>query len=157
MSAPFDFEAFISGLTVDLPREQVPLYTVIHQSRIDDLDAQIEAASDPDAPGADEREASSGATALVRERDALVKEQDESAHWITLRCLTTQEFADEVQAAAGALASSFSRVRRYSRETVARSRGLVSGSRRTASRRSLSASRRAVVVGSVVWVIRGSR
>ena len=98
MSAPFDFEAFISGLTVDLPREQVPLYTVIHQSRIDDLDAQIEAASDPDAPGADEREASSGATALVRERDALVKEQDESAHWITLRCLTTQEFADEVQA-----------------------------------------------------------
>lgn len=98
MSEPFDFEAFISGLTVDLPREQVPLYTVIHQSRIDDLDAQIEAASDPDAPGADEREASSGATALVRERDALVKEQDESAHWITLRCLTTQEFADEVQA-----------------------------------------------------------
>ena len=60
-------------------------------------------------------------------------------------------------AAAGALASSFSRVRRYSRETVARSRGLVSGSRKTASRRSLSASRRAVVVGSVMWVIRGSR
>ena len=41
MSAPFDFEAFISGLTVDLPREQVPLYTVIHQSRIDDLNAQM--------------------------------------------------------------------------------------------------------------------
>lgn len=95
---PFDFEAFISGLTVDLPREQVPLYTVIHQSRIDDLNAQIEAANDPDAPDAVDRESSFGATALVRERDALIKEQDESAKWITLRCLTTQEFADEVQA-----------------------------------------------------------
>lgn len=94
----FDFEAFITGLTVDLPREQVPLYTVINQARIDELNEQIEAANDPDAPDADDRESSFGATALVRERDALVKEQDESAHWITLRCLTTQEFADEVQA-----------------------------------------------------------
>lgn len=92
----FDFEAFISGLTVDLPREQVPLYTVIHQSRIDDLDAQIEAATADDEPGGDDRESSSGVTALVKERDRLAKEQDASATWITLRCLTAQEYADEV-------------------------------------------------------------
>ena len=98
MSAPFDFEAFISGLTVDLPREQVPLYTVINQARIDELNEQIEAERDPERPeSGDDRESSSGVTALVRERDALVKEQDESAKWITLRCLATQEFADEVQ------------------------------------------------------------
>lgn len=124
MSAPFDFEAFISGVTVDLPREQVPIYTVIHQARIDeindrihefnqqidDLNDQIAAASDPDAPGADERESSSGATALAKERDRiikdrdrlpkerdlLIKEQDDSAKWITLRCLSAQEYADEV-------------------------------------------------------------
>lgn len=122
----FDFEAFITGLTVDLPREQVPLYTVINQARIDelndrihefnqqidDLNDQIAAASDPDAPGADERESSSGATALAKERDRiikdrdrlpkerdlLIKEQDDSAKWITLRCLTMQEFADTAQA-----------------------------------------------------------
>ena len=96
--SPFDFEAFISGVTVDLPREQVPIYAVVHQAKIDDLNEQIEAASDPDAPGADERESSSGASALVKERDRLIAEQDESAKWITLRCLTTQEFADSVQA-----------------------------------------------------------
>lgn len=92
----FDFEAFISGLTVDLPREQVPLYTVIHQSRIDELDAQIEAAVAEDEPGGDERESSSGVSALVKERDRLIKEQDDSAKYITLRCLTAQEYADEV-------------------------------------------------------------
>ena len=95
----FDFEAFITGLTVDLPREQVPLYTIINQARIDELNEQIEAERDPERPesGVD-RESSSGVTALVRERDALVKEQDESAKWITLRCLSMQEFADTVQA-----------------------------------------------------------
>lgn len=98
MSKPFDFEAFITGLSVDLPREQVPIYTVVHQSRIDELNEQIEAASDSEASGADDRESSSGATALVRERDALVKEQEASATHITLRCLTAQEFADEVAA-----------------------------------------------------------
>lgn len=98
MSKPFDFEAFITGLSVDLPREQVPIYTVVHQSRIDELDEQIEAASDPEASGVDDRESSSGATALVRERDALVKEQEASATYITLRCLTAQEFTDECAA-----------------------------------------------------------
>lgn len=97
MSKPFDFEAFITGLSVDLPRESVPLYAVVNQSRIDDLNNQIEAAKDGE-PSSDERESSPGATALVRERDALVKAQEDSAKWITLRCLTTQEFADEVQA-----------------------------------------------------------
>lgn len=98
MSAPFDFEAFISGLTVDLPTVQVPIFGVIHQSRIDDLNERIEAERDPERPEAgDDRESSSGVTALVKERDKLIKEQDESAQWITLRCLTTQEFADEVQ------------------------------------------------------------
>lgn len=93
----FDFEAFISGLTVDLPREQVPLYTVIHQSRIDELNEQIEAERDPERPeSGDDRESSSGVTALVKERDRLAKEQDASATWITLRCLTAQEYADEV-------------------------------------------------------------
>lgn len=97
----FDFEAFITGLTVDLPREQVPLYTIINQARIDEINEQIrriEAAAADDEPGGDERESSSGVTALVRERDALIKEQDASAKWITLRCLTMQEFADTVQA-----------------------------------------------------------
>lgn len=97
MSA-FDFEAFISGLTVDLPREQVPLYTVINQAQIDELNEQIEAERDPERPeSGDDRESSSGVTALVRERDALVKEQDDSAKWITLRCLTMQEFAETAQ------------------------------------------------------------
>ena len=95
----FDFEAFITGLTVDLPREQVPLYTIINQARIDEINEQIrriEAAAADDDPGGDERESSSGVTALVKERDRLVKEQDASATWITLRCLTAQEYADEV-------------------------------------------------------------
>ena len=92
----FDFEAFITGLTVDLPREQVPLYTIINQARIDELDAQIEAAAAEDEPGGDERESSSGVSALVKERDRLIKEQDDSAKYITLRCLTAQEYADEV-------------------------------------------------------------
>lgn len=94
MSAPFNFEDFIAGLTVDLPREQVPLYAVVNQSRIDELNRQIDAASSTDTVQSDERETSDGVSALVRERDALFEAQEASAKWITLRCLTTPEYAE---------------------------------------------------------------
>jgi hypothetical protein len=92
MSDTFDFEAFISGATADLERYEIPLYRVLHQARIDELDAQIKEATEKGS--ADERESSTGTTELVAERDRLVKEQDDSATWLELRSLSSQEFSD---------------------------------------------------------------
>lgn len=121
MPETFDFEAFISGLSVDLPRFDVPLYGVLNQAEIirhderiaeaDNLLAEIAAAireADESGAEADERESSDGSEELVadqervkaerahlvQERDRLAKEQDDSALWLELRALTAQEFAD---------------------------------------------------------------
>lgn len=91
MPEKFDFEAFISGFDVDLPRFEVPLYRVLHQARIYEIDREIAELSEADGP-ADERESSTGVSALVKERDRLVKEQNDSAEWLELRALTAQEF-----------------------------------------------------------------
>lgn len=94
----FNFEDFINGVTVTLPREDVPVYGVVNQARIDEIDAEIAQASDPESVSGDERESSAGTSDLEKERAALVKEQDASARPLELRCLTAQEFVDVVQA-----------------------------------------------------------
>lgn len=89
MSGPFDFEAYIAG--TNLPRFEVPLYGVVHQHRIDELDAQIKAAREADS--GDEREASeSPLAALTEERDRLNAEQEASAQWVELRSLSGEEY-----------------------------------------------------------------
>ena len=91
MSTPFDFEAFIAG--TNLPRFEVPLYGVVHQHRIDELDAQIESASD--APAGDDRESTIDTRPdLTAERDRLHAEQETSARWVELRALSAEEFAE---------------------------------------------------------------
>lgn len=93
----FNFEDFIAGVTVTLPREDVPLYGVVHQARIDEIDEEIAQANDPERVSADERESSAGTSALTKERAALVKAQDASARMVEIRCLTAQEWVDVVQ------------------------------------------------------------
>ena len=91
MSEQFDFESFIAG--TNLPRFEVPLYAVVHQRRIDELDAQIERESE--APAGDVRETSvSPLPELSAERERLHAEQEASARWVELRTLSAQEFAD---------------------------------------------------------------
>jgi len=91
MSQNFDFESFIAG--TNLPRFEVPLYGVVHQRRIDELDAKIEAAAD--APSGDERESSvNPVPEMVVERDRLQAEQEASARWVELRTLSAQEFSE---------------------------------------------------------------
>jgi hypothetical protein len=89
MPNPFDFEAFIAG--TNLPRFEVPLYGVVHQHRIDELDAEIKAARDVE--GGDERESSvSPVVTLTEERDRLEAEQEASASWVELRSLSGEEY-----------------------------------------------------------------
>lgn len=91
MPTPFDFDSFIAG--TNLPRFEVPLYGVVHQRRIDELNQQIEKASE--AKAGDERESSISPVAeLAAERDRLVAEQDASAKWVELRTLSAQEFSE---------------------------------------------------------------
>lgn len=90
MSEPFDFESFIAG--TNLPRFQVPLYGVVNQRRIYELDEKIERASK--GTSGDEREVSvSPVTALTDERDKLLADQEASARWVELRALSADEFA----------------------------------------------------------------
>lgn len=96
---PFNFEDFITGVTVTLPRAEVPIYGVVHQSRIDEIDEEVARVSDPEAVGIDERESTpSSLSGLKKERDALAKAQDASARWIEVRCLSAQEWVDVVVA-----------------------------------------------------------
>lgn len=92
----FNFEDFISGVTVTLPREEVPLYGIVNQWRIDEINELLEQAQEGE-PGGDERESSKGMSDLVKERDALAAEQEASAKWIEIRCLSAQEWIDVVQ------------------------------------------------------------
>lgn len=89
---PFDFEAFIAG--TDLPRFEVPLYRVVHQQRINELNERIAETSVPDPKHGDLRESTIAPPDLTAERDSLVKAQDESAQWVELRTLSAAEFAD---------------------------------------------------------------
>lgn len=89
MSKTFDLEAFIAG--TDLPTFEVPLYGVVHQHRINELDEQIKAASD--TPPADERESTvSPVVEWQQERDRLSAEQEASASWVELRALSGAEY-----------------------------------------------------------------
>jgi hypothetical protein len=91
VSENFDFDSFIAG--TNLPRFEVPLYGVVHQRRIDELDTKIEAASEE--PAGDERESSvSPVPEMVAERDRLHNEQEASARWVELRTLSAQEFSE---------------------------------------------------------------
>lgn len=93
MSEQFDFEAFISGS--DLPRFEVPLYGVVHQRRLDELEAQISDASVSDPQLGDVRESSIDTRPdLTAERDRLRDEQEASARWVELRALSADEFAE---------------------------------------------------------------
>ena len=93
MSEPFDFESFIAG--TNLPRFEVPLYGVVHQRRIDELDAQIEAASVDDPNLGDVRESSIDTRPdLTAERDRLHAEQEASARMVELRALSADEFSE---------------------------------------------------------------
>lgn len=89
MSNPFDFDAWYSG--TDLPKFEVPLYRVVNQRRIVDLDEQIRKASE--TPAGDERETTvNPVTALTEERGRLKAEQEASASWVELRALSAEEF-----------------------------------------------------------------
>src|SRR5690242_9482049 len=93
MSEQFDFESFIAG--TNLPRFEVPLYGVVHQRRIDELDAQIEAASGDDTVLGDVRESSIDTRPdLTAERDRLHAEQEASARLVELRALSADEFSE---------------------------------------------------------------
>lgn len=110
MSEPFNFEDFISGVTVTLPREDVPLYGVVNQlridevqTRIDEIDELLREPRDGEAVG-DERESSKPTgdliaerDGLLAERDALTAEQEASAKWVEIRCLSAQEWIDVAQ------------------------------------------------------------
>lgn len=88
-TTPFDFEAFISGTA--MPKFEVPLYGIVHQHRINELDEQIKAATE--APAGDERESTvSPVVGLQEERDRLAAEQDASAQWVELRALSGSEY-----------------------------------------------------------------